>query len=492
MYCVGALRALILAATLTGNALGEAQVVREVEITGNTRTKAEVIRRELLFEPGDTLTVDLIEETERNLRAFLFLGDVELGMTQEGNWVDVLIRVRDLYARAITPLLSGEPDELSYGAVGLDYNFLGRGQILEVTAEHDPITGDRARVFYRAPRLSGSRLRLDLDGEISSDGHHASIAVARPFFRLAECWSVGASVLNQESVVRLNSGESLAEQYDVRTWSATASVRRSYGEDVKARTGVFLAISDRSFEPETGFTYAPADRRRVLPSLGLTVWRPQYDTTRFLRRLGRKEDVQTGSWATVRVGASLEAIGSDRDYQFFTMDLNPRLKSGNRAYLFSRFTLRGRMSQGRIWNVFGSAEAVGIVKIRETHSFAARARYDGLGRTEDATQYLLGTARGLRGYALRRFDGSRRLIFNVEARPTLLRRRDYTLAGVVFVDGGSAWTPGQGGQVFAIAVGIGGRVGLTRVYNSPILRADVGYGFEDRAWVLYMGLGQYF
>ena len=161
------------------------------------------------------------------------------------------------------------------------------------------------------------------------------------------------------------------------------------------------------------------------------MWRPQYDTTRFLRRLGRKEDVQTGSWATVRVGASLEAIGSDRDYQFFTMDLNPR-------------------------------------------------------------QYLLGTARGLRGYALRRFDGSRRLIFNVEARPTLLRRRDYTLAGVVFVDGGSAWTPGQGGQVFAIAVGIGGRVGLTRVYNSPILRADVGYGFEDRAWVLYMGLGQYF
>ena len=78
MYCVGALRALILAATLTGNALGEAQVVREVEITGNTRTKAEVIRRELLFEPGDTLTVDLIEETERNLRAFLFLGDVDL------------------------------------------------------------------------------------------------------------------------------------------------------------------------------------------------------------------------------------------------------------------------------------------------------------------------------------------------------------------------------------------------------------------------------
>ena len=39
--------------------------------------------------------------------------------------VDVTVSVRDLYARAVAPLLSGEPDELSYGAVAMDYNLFG-------------------------------------------------------------------------------------------------------------------------------------------------------------------------------------------------------------------------------------------------------------------------------------------------------------------------------------------------------------------------------
>ena len=467
-------------------------IVREISISGNTRTQTEVIRREVLFQPGEPLTSDLVEETLRNLRALLFLGEVRLDVIRDGDYADVQIQVEDLYARAVTPLLSGKPGELSYGAVGLDYNFLGRGQIVELTAEHDAITGNRFRAFLREPRVSGSRVRVDVDAEVASEGHRVVLSVSRPFFRLSERRSLRVSGFSQESISRLYSGQALTEKYADRIRGGSASLSHSFGDDVKVRPGVFLSVSDRNFTPETGFAYSPADRRRVLPSVGLTLWKPKYETTRFLRHLGRTEDLQTGSWATARVGVSAEGIGSDRDYRFVTIDLNPRFKPTEQSYLLMQFTTRSRFSDGRVWNVFGSAEATVLAKILDVHAFAARIRWDGLGRTEDFSQFLLGSARGLRGYALRRFDGSRRLFFNLEGRPTLVRRRSFTLAGVVFVDGGSAWTPGRGDRSLAMAAGFGGRVGMNRVYNSPVLRADLGYGFKDKSWVLYMGLGQYF
>jgi hypothetical protein len=219
---------------------------------------------------------------------------------------------------------------------------------------------------------------------------------------------------------------------------------------------------------------------------------PKYETTRFFRRLGRTEDLQTGSWATVRVGASVEGLGSNRDYRFLTLDVNPRRKLGPAATLLTRFTYRSRFSDGRVWNVFATADAILHVKIREVHAIAARVRWDGLARTEDATQYLLGPGQGLRGYALRRFDGAERLFFNVEGRPTLLCREQFTLAGVAFLDGGAAWSSAGGDRNLAMAAGVGMRLGMNEVYNSPVLRGDLGYGFRDRSWVLYVGLGQYF
>ena len=467
-------------------------VVRDITISGNSRTRTEVIRREILFEPGDTLTAALVEETSRNLRALLFLGEVTVDVSRMDGYADVHVHVTDLYARAITPLLSGEPDELSYGGVGLDYNFLGRGQIVELTAEHDAVKGDRVRVLYREPRVGGGRVRLYLDGEIGAEGHRAVVRVSRPFFRLSEAWSVGGTGYIHESVTRLYAGQTVSEKYRSIDRGGSVSFRRSFGDKVKVRPGIFFSVNDLSFDSEPGFTYAPAGRRRVLPSVGVMIWKPEYETIRFFSLLGRTEDLQIGSWVSFQLGVSTEALRSDRDYLFMTLDVNPRTKLSPFTYLLSRVTLRARYSQGRVWNVFGSAEAKMLEKIRGIHAIVTRVRFDAVARPEETTQYLLGSERGLRGYAARRFDGTRRLLFNIEGRSTLKRHRFFTLAGVVFVDGGSAWMPETESRNLVWAAGVGVRVGMNRVYNSPVLRADVGYGFADQGWVLFVGLGQYF
>lgn len=84
-------------------------VVRKIEVVGLARTRPEVVRRDLLFQPGDRLSQAVSDEMVRNLRALLFLGEIDIRLGPgSGDSVDVMVKVRDLYSRAVTLLLSGD------------------------------------------------------------------------------------------------------------------------------------------------------------------------------------------------------------------------------------------------------------------------------------------------------------------------------------------------------------------------------------------------
>ena len=132
------------------------------------------------------------------------------------------------------------------------------------------------------------------------------------------------------------------------------------------------------------------------------------------------------------------------------------------------------------------------MRILRVHSVTFRVSYASIARPEDPTQYLLGLNRGLRGYPPRSFDGLRRLLFNLEARPTIKRTGLYVLAGAVFFDAGNAW---YGGEEIDLkpAAGLGARLGLPRIYDSPIMRADLARGLaRGGVWQLSFGIGQFF
>ena len=102
---------------------------------------------------------------------------------------------------------------------------------------------------------------------------------------------------------------------------------------------------------------------------------------------------------------------------------------------------------------------------------------------------LLGGDSGLRGYLPRHFDGDRRLTASVELRPVFLRHTDWALGGTLFADGGGAW---DGSPSLHASFGAGLRLGLPRIYDTPVLRADVAHGLSGGVWQLSFGLGQYF
>ena len=486
-------------------------LIRSIAIQGNTRTHPQVISREFLFALGDSLDLERIAETERNLRRLLFLGQVKIQVRNSEDGVDLLVQVEDLYSRALSPLFSGDLDELSYGLVALDYNFSGRGQIARITLDHQAVSGNSGTLDYRIPRLVDDSHDLAVTLGIASEGHDVLLALSHPFYTLADPRSYGISLFSQEEIQRLYTDRILSERYTDRLDGGSFWYSHSFGKAIKYRPSFRLSLTERSFEPtppstyapqdsltvrdfepSPPFTYAPQGRRRVIPSIGFLIWRPRYEETRFLHALGPVEDLQTGSWTSLRLGLSHQFFASDRSFALYQVQLSPRLKLYPKGYLFGTLFLSARQQRDGFYHLFTHFECLAYARILSIHSLAFRLRWEALHRPEDATQLLLGLNQGLRGYAPRRFDGTRRVLFNLEARPTFYRHPLYVLAGAFFLDGGTTWTPSHTSPELNLSLGLGARIGLPRVYNTPILRVDLAYGWNDRNPQLSFGIGQYF
>lgn len=467
-------------------------LIRSITIQGNTRTRAEVIRRELLFSAGFPLDPAQLAETERNLRRLLFLGQVEIQVQEATGGIDILVKVQDLYSRALSPRFSGKIGELSYGLIGLDYNLLGRGQTARLTLDHQAISGNSIRLDYQIPRVYGTQGDLAAVLGAGSEGHQLETELSHPFRTLSTTQSYGISLYSREEKVRLYADQALTGRYADRLDGGDLWYIHSFGRNVKLRPGLHLSATERSFTPSKPFTYAPQGRRRVLPSLSFTLWRPRYARTRFIHALGPLEDIQTGSWLALRLGISRRELGSDSDFGFFAAQLSPRFQFMPGGYSFVTLYLSGRNTGTDLYNLFTRAECLAYLRIGASHSLGLRLRGDALHRPEDAAQLLLGLDYGLRGYAPRRFDGARRLVGNLEFRPTFVLHPQCTLAGALFAEAGTAWTPRRTDPALNLSLGFGARLGLPQVYDTPVLRADLAYAWQDHLLQLSFGIGQYF
>ena len=423
--------------------------IHRISILGLERTNEQIIRRELLFAEGDVLDSTRVAETERNLRRLLFVGDVHIRWLDRPDGTEVTVSVEDLYSRALSPLLSGTIDELSFGVVALDYNFRGRGQRLRLGLGNRAISGPWAELLLAEPRLRGSRRALAAQLATGAEGHDHALTFSRPFATLADRRAYGLSLFSQQAVQRLYSGGQLATRY---------------------RDAL--------------------DGGRIW--VGLLAWRPRYKRTRYIRDLGPLEDLQTGSWLSLRWGFAHRSLGSDRTFSFYRAQLAPRFEPTKRSYAELTLFTSAYRGEGKFYNHLASASATAYFRLGAVHSLALHAAWEALHRSEDAAQLLLGLERGLRGYAPRHYDGTRRVLFNLEARPTWVRRPWYTLASAAFVDCGAAWTPDRERANLVCSPGVGLRLGWPKVYNTPVLRGDIAYGLSEGTYALSVGLGQYF
>jgi len=534
--CLVVLQLLTCSAVL-GDESSARWLIKQIEIRGTTRTHNDIVRRELLFAIGDTIDADRATETQRNLRRLLFLTDVRLRMEAVSGsdrhdagpghplTARAIVEVAERHARALSPLLDGDAEDLSYGLVALDYNFLGRGQIAQVTFFHDAISGDRISATYREPRLAATRHALRVSaGYAGNESRDLSLSVAKPFHALDTRWAYGVSVTQDRQRQRLyQSGELVARYNDEFTGASlwivqSTSFRQSRSQSTespwtgnqsgsiqargiqagsgswKIRPGIRLGISDRDFVADAPYAYEPTSRRRVIPSLSLTLWQPVYARRQFIRGLGQIEDLQIGGWLTATAGLSARALGSDLNYPLVAIQLAPRGHVTANGFFFGLLSVSTRCRDQEPWHLIASASGSSYVRVGERHVLAARISYHALHRTEDqGSQLLLGIDSGLRGYAPRRFDGTRRILVGIEARPVFWQHPKIVVGAAFFADTGSAWTPGFDRRTWVSSMGAGLRFGLPTVYDAPVLRADIAHGLQaSQPWQLSVGLGHLF
>lgn len=145
------------------------------------RTRPAVIRRELLFEEGDCYDAELLEDSERLLRAFGFLAEVDVyGVPQDdGSW-HVIVDTQDEWStRADVRVDLNEGFAIEGGRLQ-ESNLLGTGQYAEAYFSDRRLSQSYGAAFY-TPQLIGTRWDLALGAGSSRAGTYFDQSLTFPF-----------------------------------------------------------------------------------------------------------------------------------------------------------------------------------------------------------------------------------------------------------------------------------------------------------------------
>ena len=188
----------------------------------------------------------------------------------------------------------------------------------------------------------------------------------------------------------------------------------------------------------------------------------------------RQEDLPLGPNWQVTAGPSLPAFGADRARLRYRGSLTVGQMTG-RTYSWLVGSLSGRLERGAFANGVTHLELGGA--LTGTAGWRMRLAAD-IGHKLDGEQQLtLGADSGLRGYDPRTFDGTSRMVTNLEWRRRITGELLHVaaLGFTVFADGGRTWKPRIGPPTdgWRGNVGCGLLAEVTRASVVRILRLEV-------------------
>ncbi len=111
---------------------GQQAKINEINITGNTKTKEKVVRRELRIFPGDTFNRSLLERSQREVWMLNYFGNVEPKVMPTGNdQVDLEFKVEEKSTDTANMSAGWSERDRLIGSVGVAMaNLFGNGQRL--------------------------------------------------------------------------------------------------------------------------------------------------------------------------------------------------------------------------------------------------------------------------------------------------------------------------------------------------------------------------
>jgi hypothetical protein len=412
------------------------------------RTRESVIRRELLFKTGDCYDPFLIEETERLLRAYLFILRAEITPERlpDGRYI-IRVLTQDNWSTRVDFRLRVDGGVQFEGVSVNEQNLLGTGQRIGAFFFEREITREYG-VSYFTPQLMRTRWDLALAGGNTRAGTFFREEIAYPFVGEVSRWGGRQSFLRNDRFFNYIAGDDADDDapqilVPVRDkFVDLALVRRIGRRGNNSLIGVGLSYHQLAYPgkievaPEGDFdNRTPADSAQIA---AVTPQSEEIDNLRVSALLGHRnvswverrgleslrglQDVKLGAEVGLALGRSVPSIENDDDF-FATFTLYTGVEAGRGLFAFRgrtdvRRDLLASANTAEWEDLYGDAEFLAYWQLgrlpRSTLFF--RAASLGAWNTRTPFQITLGGDRALRGYDNERFPGGRRAVFSLEHR----------------------------------------------------------------------------
>jgi outer membrane protein assembly factor BamA len=410
------------------------------------KTRASVVRQQLLFKPGDRYSHRLLEESERLLRADTYFYDAWIRpVAYHDGKVDLKITTKDVWTLDPGFNYGRSGGTNSTGAKLEDANFLGTGSSINLGYQS---TVDRSgySIDLADKTAFGSFTAVDLNYGNFTDGDMRGFSVTRPFYALDTHWAASVAALDDTQTDPLYDRGNLVDQFQDRH----ELVQAYYGLSTGLHNGwvqrwtAGMAYDEHRFAPVTnsnGTTnLLPDDRRFVYPFIEWDLVQDEYLKLYNHDQIGRTEDFTLGTTASVRLGYANAGFGSSSTALLMNASANKGFREGSSTLLLAS-DFSGRLEDHALRNGLLDASVRYYVEQSKNWLFYSTMSATRGWNLDLDDQILLGGDNGLRGYPLRFQDGTTRALFSVEQRyfTDWYPFRLFRVGGAIFYDMGRTW-----------------------------------------------------
>ncbi len=452
-------------------------------------TRPPVIEQQLLFDTGEALSAQALQESERILRSNRYIRDAQIVPTgQVDGVVDIDVITTDTWTLSPKMSFSRSGGETS-STIGLkEMNLFGTGMLIEALYESD--VDRNSQVLKVVDRHIGdSWYGVKAIIENNSDGQTHYVDLAKPFYAMESTNAHGISYYDNERVDSLYDRGEVTAQFGHRSkthemfigWSK--GLQNGWSKRLTAGLGydehVFSEVDDGPVPPGV----MPGDRKLFYPFVGFELVQDKYEKARNIDQIGRTEDRFLGTSVNARVGLSRANLGSDRDAWLINAGARTSFERSKNSWLLLSSEFVARWEADGIKNLALVADAKYYRRYSEKRLFVARLSGT-FGHNLDLDQQLfLGGDNGLRGYPLRYQSGDKRALLTLEQRffTDWYPFRLFHVGAAVFFDAGQTWGDGPFGTAndgLLKDVGVGLRLGNARSGLGRMIHVDIAYPLD--------------
>lgn len=437
------------------------------------KTKAGVIKDDLLFKPGDNLQDVSISSSERTLNTRRYLTNANISTAPPCNGVsNVTVSTRDVWTLKPKLSLSRSGGNNNSSAGFEDSNFFGTGKSVSIMRFNNDQRSGQVYSYYD-PNTGAYKSELKLRYSDNSDGIEKKFQLYRDFLDISTNWSGGILYGDKSEVASVYNLGKKVFNYEQQSKSASVFYGRrldsaSVDNEYVRRIIFGVTSSADTFTPDTivpnSRFYLPTDRDEKITWIEYQKEIDDYISTTNIKQINRPEYFNLGGKFTARLGYSNSNISSDFNAYLLYIEDSYAYKLKDNHLIIGSTKLTGRYTDSGLLNSAIEGDVSYYWKNMERGQFFAQlSGLKGYNLYQD-TIIELGGNTGLRGYPSHYQSGDKNLLFTMEQH--FFGNAEWLslfyAGAAVFFDAGSAWGTTSNSPDWVKDVGVGLRFSGTR------------------------------